>query len=70
MSIVVEATFENGVLRPLRPLPFVENQHVRLTIDAISTLAQQSAGLVPWHGDTQTLERLAMDPELAPENSP
>lgn len=28
----VEAVYENGVLRPLGPLPFSESQHVRIMV--------------------------------------
>ncbi len=32
MTITVEATFENGVLKPKQPLTMVEGTEVRLTI--------------------------------------
>lgn len=31
-TITVEATFENGVLRPAQPLPLVQHQKVRITL--------------------------------------
>ena len=36
----IEVVYENGVLRPLRPLPsqLQEHQHLRITIDAPETL--------------------------------
>lgn len=33
MLIEVDAVFESGVLRPLKPLALSENQQVRLTVD-------------------------------------
>jgi AF2212-like len=32
MTISVEATYENGVLRPAQPLPLKEQEQVRVTI--------------------------------------
>jgi predicted DNA-binding antitoxin AbrB/MazE fold protein len=32
MSIIIEATYEDGVLKPSQPLPFSEHQKVRLTV--------------------------------------
>jgi predicted DNA-binding antitoxin AbrB/MazE fold protein len=32
MTKQVEAVYENGLLRPLEPLPLVEQQHVQVTI--------------------------------------
>jgi predicted DNA-binding antitoxin AbrB/MazE fold protein len=32
----IEAVYENGVLRPLDPLPLGEREHVKLTVSRIS----------------------------------
>jgi predicted DNA-binding antitoxin AbrB/MazE fold protein len=37
MSNHVDAVYENGVLRPLEPLPLEEHQRVRITISSISS---------------------------------
>jgi predicted DNA-binding antitoxin AbrB/MazE fold protein len=37
----VEAVYEHGVLRPLRPLSLSERQHVRLTISDAPTQASE-----------------------------
>jgi len=34
MSFQMEAVFENGVFRPLQPVPLAEHQRVTVTIDA------------------------------------
>ena len=36
MTNHVDAVYENGVLRPLQPLPLEEHQRVRVTISSIS----------------------------------
>ena len=33
MTITIDATYENGVLRPAQPLPFVEHAQVRVTVE-------------------------------------
>jgi predicted DNA-binding antitoxin AbrB/MazE fold protein len=35
MTIVIEAVFENGVFKPLRPLTLVEGTEVRLTVATV-----------------------------------
>jgi predicted DNA-binding antitoxin AbrB/MazE fold protein len=70
MSITVEAVVENGLLRPMQPLPFEENQHVRITIQPKENWVQESYGLCGWHGDAEELRRLALAPELDLEEEP
>jgi hypothetical protein len=36
MSITVDATFENGVLRPKQPLDLAEGAEVRVTVDSVA----------------------------------
>jgi predicted DNA-binding antitoxin AbrB/MazE fold protein len=62
--ITIEATYEDGVLKPLEPLPLNEHEKVRVTVEPKISLAQQTAGIVPWTGDAETLRRLAEDPEF------
>jgi predicted DNA-binding antitoxin AbrB/MazE fold protein len=38
----VDAVYENGVLRPLQPLPLEEHQRVRVTVSSISSDALAS----------------------------
>lgn len=79
-SLSIQAVYENGVLRPEQPLPLAEHQRVQVSIHA---LAQQPAssdlsddpvrasyGMLGWKGDSETLERIAMDPEFGVEESP
>ena len=63
MSITVEATYENGVLKPDQPLPFPEKQKVRLTIDPAPSVVEATAGLLGWKGDHETLERILAEAE-------
>ena len=70
MALTVEAIYENGVLKPKEPLPLREHERVTLTIQPATSLARQTAGMVPWTGDAETLERIARDPEFGILESP
>jgi predicted DNA-binding antitoxin AbrB/MazE fold protein len=70
MNLTVEATYENGVLKLAEPLPLKEHEKVTITIQSAISLAMQTAGMVPWTGDAETLERLIRDPEFGILESP
>jgi predicted DNA-binding antitoxin AbrB/MazE fold protein len=66
----VEAVYENGVLKPAKPLELTEGQHVRVTVRVGPSRAQQTLGLIPWSGDAATLEYFALSPDLDPAERP
>ena len=70
MTITVEATYENGVLKPAEPLPLKDHQKVRVTVEPDVNLARATSGLLGWTGDAETVERIALDPEYSVEESP
>ena len=44
MTLTVEAIYENGVLKPIQPLPFKEHERVTLTVQrARRSLAEEIA---------------------------
>ena len=69
MSLEVQATYEGGVLRPDRPLPFQERQRVTVTVtsdgtsNSDGTSIHETAGLLAWTGKPEDLDYL-----LGPEN--
>jgi predicted DNA-binding antitoxin AbrB/MazE fold protein len=69
MSITVEAVYENGVLKPVRPLPLRDHEKVSVTVEPQLGWAEQTAGMIKWTGDSETLERAAIDPEFDPQES-
>jgi predicted DNA-binding antitoxin AbrB/MazE fold protein len=69
MTLTVEAVYENGVLRPCEPLPLREQERVRIVIHVPSNWVQETAGMIPWTGDHETLRRLAEDVEFDPQES-
>ncbi len=69
MPLTVEAIYENGVLKPARPLPLKEHEKVQITVHPAVSRARATAGLMGWTGDAATIERFALDAELDPQES-
>jgi predicted DNA-binding antitoxin AbrB/MazE fold protein len=70
MTITIEATYENGVLRLEQPLPLPDRAKVQVTVHTEPSLAQRTAGLLGWKGDAATVEFFALAPELDPQEGP
>jgi predicted DNA-binding antitoxin AbrB/MazE fold protein len=73
MAITVEAVYENGVLKPTQPLPVLpEGARLWLTlhVEAEENCVQRSYGLLGWTGDSETVRRVALDPEFDILESP
>ncbi|HZU36699.1 MAG TPA: antitoxin family protein [Gemmataceae bacterium] len=64
MSITIEATYEQGLLKPNQPLPLKEHEKVTVVIQPGLSRARQTAGLMGWTGSTELADRFATDPEL------
>jgi predicted DNA-binding antitoxin AbrB/MazE fold protein len=65
MALEVEAVYENGVLKPDKPLPLDEHERVKVYVQPSGSRIRRSAGLLKWTGDTQALDDL-----LGPGNLP
>ena len=61
MPITIEAVYEDGVLKPVQPLPLKEHERVQVTIQSPVDRVQATAGLIPCR-DAALLERIALDP--------
>ena len=70
MAIVVEATYENGVLKPAEPLPLAEHEKVEITVNTALSRVRATYGLLGWTGDAETVRRIALDPEFSIEECP
>jgi predicted DNA-binding antitoxin AbrB/MazE fold protein len=73
MALTIEATYENGVLKPVQPLPFIsEGARFWLTLHvaAEENRVQKAYGLLGWTGDAETIRRVALDPEFDILESP
>ena len=63
MSLEVEATFENGVLKPSQQLPLREGEKVKLTIEPAGSAVDRLYGMLKWTGSREDLDYL-----LGPDN--
>jgi predicted DNA-binding antitoxin AbrB/MazE fold protein len=70
MPLTVEATYENGVLKPAQSLPLAEHEKVRVTIEPALTWAERTSGMLKWTGDPKILRRIAEDDEFSILESP
>lgn len=64
MAIIVEAIYENGVLRLLEPVPLEGAQRVTVTIEPKKSWVDRTAGIMGWTGSAEDAEFLATDPDL------
>jgi predicted DNA-binding antitoxin AbrB/MazE fold protein len=62
MALIVEAVYENGVLRPTEPLGLREHEKVRITVQ--QTAAPASSAPIIRCEDQTLIEWAAMDAEL------
>jgi predicted DNA-binding antitoxin AbrB/MazE fold protein len=70
MSLEIEAVYEDGVLKPERPLPLKEHERVTVSVKPQTSRIRQSAGLLRWTGDPEVLRKIAEDPEFGISESP
>ena len=63
MPLTVEAIYENGVLKPVQPLPLREQEKVTITVHVRPGWVEETAGLIPCT-DPRLIEWAATDPEL------
>jgi predicted DNA-binding antitoxin AbrB/MazE fold protein len=67
MAITIEAVYENGVLKPSRPLPLQEHEKVHVTVTRAVSRVRQTAGLIGWTGSQEDADFVALSPELDPQ---
>ncbi len=65
MAIEVEAIYENGVLKPDKPIPLQEQERVIISVRKMGSRIRQSFGLIQWTGSQEDLDYL-----LGPDNHP
>jgi predicted DNA-binding antitoxin AbrB/MazE fold protein len=63
MPIIIEAVYEDGVLKPVRPLPLQDHEKVLVTVHTGQTWVERTAGIIPC-ADPQVIEWAAQDPDL------
>ena len=70
MNMTIDAIYENGVLKPVQPLPLKEHEKVQVTIESELSWAERTAGMLGWTGDPELLRRIAEDDEFGLLGSP
>ena len=70
MGLTLEAIYEDGVLKPARPLPLREHERVRITVEPTVSRVRQSAGLMGWTGSQEDADFVALSPELDSQDGP
>jgi predicted DNA-binding antitoxin AbrB/MazE fold protein len=66
MAFEVEATYENGVLRPDQPLPLQEHERVRVSVKPRIDRVNESYGRIPQTIDPKALDYLTNSPDNSP----
>jgi predicted DNA-binding antitoxin AbrB/MazE fold protein len=76
MTLTVEAVYENGVLKPDRPLPLREQERVQVTVQRAGETSkglepgQRGYGLIHWTGSLADLDYLIEDADNDPLEAP
>ncbi len=70
MSLEVEATYQDGMLKLDQPLPLAESERVFVTVRSKVSRIRRLSGMLRWTGDPETLRKIAEDPELDVLESP
>jgi predicted DNA-binding antitoxin AbrB/MazE fold protein len=63
MTITMEAIYEDGILKPVQPLPLREQEKVRLTVHRAEARVDQAVGVIPCT-DPELIEWVATAAEL------
>lgn len=69
MPIEVDAIYENGALKLASPLPFAENERVKITVRPESVV-RKSYGMMGYVGDVDVLRKIANEPASGLLESP
>ncbi len=69
MAIIVEAIYENGVLKPSEPLPWKDGEKVHVTVSSLDSPILKAYGIMGFKGSAEEAEYYALHPDLLPEES-
>lgn len=70
MALEVEVTYEDGVLKPDKPLPLGEGQRLKVTVHEETSRSRASYGLIGWTGAAEVLRKIAEDDRFSVAESP
>ncbi|MGH7174493.1 MAG: antitoxin family protein [Gemmataceae bacterium] len=64
MDLTIDAVYENGVLKPVQPLPLREHETVQLTVVTKRNWVEETAGIMGFQGTVEEADYFATDPDL------
>jgi predicted DNA-binding antitoxin AbrB/MazE fold protein len=64
VSFEFQATYENGVLKPDKPLPFEEHERVTIHVKPHTSRIWERTGALKWLGDPEVLRMIAEESEM------
>ena len=67
MAVVVEAVYENGVLKPEGPLPWKDGERVRVSVSSLDSPILRAYGIMGFKGSAEEAEYFALDPDFDPQ---
>jgi predicted DNA-binding antitoxin AbrB/MazE fold protein len=67
MTLTVEATYENGILKLAEPLPLKEHEKVMVTVQSQASPLLAAYGIMGFKGTAEEAEYFALSPDLLPE---
>jgi predicted DNA-binding antitoxin AbrB/MazE fold protein len=67
MAIIVEAVYENGVLKLAEPLPWKDGERVCVAVSSLDSPSLKAYGIMGFKGTAEEAEYLVLDPDLLPE---
>ena len=56
MAVVVEAIYENGVLKPEAPLPWKDGERVRVSVSSVDSPILRAYGIMRFKGTAEEAE--------------
>lgn len=66
MQRIIEAIYENGVFKPVSPVPIKEHVRVHLVVEEAESMARATSGIVPAK-NSNAVDIIALEPEYLPE---
>jgi predicted DNA-binding antitoxin AbrB/MazE fold protein len=64
MPLTIEAIYEDGVLKPMEPLPLQEHERVQITVQPRFRNLADCYGIMGFTGTAEEADYFALDPEL------
>lgn len=66
MTITIEATYENGVLKPSQPLPLKEHEKVRVSVHSDRSPLLEAYGIMGFKGTPEEADYFALHDDFDP----